>query len=268
MAVYRAEMAAANRAYIQGKVDALYDDDTLTERQRLNKLAPLFGSSHWPTASEGGFASDITSPRQLVISAGESGYVDLGVDHDGTSPPQPEPVRKLYLDQLHELLRQVGDQNGSVDIELPAEFAELLTMTDAITTSDFRQSGAPGLEGTCNPLNRMDMSDRASEAQTWYREGWHVLRGWHCAYANPVGATYLLYARKPDGSPEEQEFRWCVYSWDENELEDGLWFASIADYLLYTCQWLSRLPAGWQHEPARRTEDMSSEEDGDEHFED
>lgn len=204
LAVYRRETASANLAFFRGKIEALNRQLELNDQQRLDKLAPYFGLDSW---SGEGYGSSITSPQQLLLSPGEPGYVDLGIHDDGTLSPQTEQVQAQYLDQLRSLMREAGGG----DVPEPAEFIQLLTMTDAISDMDFRQSGSAGLHGTCEVLTRRDMSDRQSGQQAWYRNGWHVVTGWRCAYGNP-GVTLLLYARKYDqvSTPDDEEFKWRV----------------------------------------------------------
>lgn len=85
LAFYRCQTEAANRAFFQGKINALYRHTELSDRQRLDKLAPYFGLGSW---SGDGHGSSITSPRQLLTPPSEPGYVDLGINNDGTIPPQ------------------------------------------------------------------------------------------------------------------------------------------------------------------------------------
>lgn len=260
LAFYRRETVAANRAFFQGKVDALYSNTELTDKQRLDKLLKYFVVD----------TSSVTSPRQLLIPPGETGYVEVGINEDGILPPETEEAQAQFLEQLRNLLREsAGD-----DIPEPAEFAELLTMTDAISGLDFRQSGSAGIHGTCDRyyLDRNAMSDRSSGQQGWYSDGWHVLAGWRCAHGG-TGVSYLLYARKYDGSgsQDDQEFKWRVCTWDGNEWDEDLWFPSIAEFLRHRCQWFQRLPAGWQDKwkelsPEEREdyEDEDDDEDEDE----
>lgn len=258
LAFYRAETSAANRAFFQGKIDALYANAELTDKQRLDRLAPYFGLSRWGSPADGGYASHITSPRELLLTPDQPGYVDLGIDNDGTVDAAPEPVRLAYLEELHSLLQQMGSE---APFESPVEFAHLLSMVDAIADMDFRQSGSPTLNGTCWPLGRMSMSDRSPGLRGWYDDGWHVVRGWRCGYGTPVGSMYILYAHRHNGTSEEQELKWRVNVWEGDIDAADAWFSSIAEYLRYRCQWLSRLPNGWQQNPARRPEDDEGDEE-------
>lgn len=258
---YKRESAAANRAFWEAKVAAVYRLPGLTDKQRLDKLSPYFDDGSWPTE---GYGSSITSPRQLLALPQSSDYLDMGLDDGGTLPPQPEVVRLQYLEQLHSLLRDAAAGNAFAE---HAEFAALLTMVDAIADKDFRQSGAAGLDGTCRELQRQEMSDMLSTQSRWYHDGWSVVTGWRCSLTDS-GVTCLVYAQKEQGTAEEQRLQWRVYTWDESEIPDGLYFDSIAEFLKYKCQWLSRLPPGWEDEWLRPPVHSDEWEEEDEDFED
>ena len=256
---YKRESAGANRAFWEAKVDAVYRLPDLTDKQRLDKLSPYFGDGSWPNE---GYGSSITSPLQLLMLPGSPGYVDMGVDDDGTLSPQPEVVKSEYLEQLHGHLREAA---GGAAFDEPTEFSELLTMVDAITDKDFRRSDAAGLDGTCRELQRQEMSDMLPTQRRWYHDGWSVVTGWRCSLTDS-GVTCLFYAQKEQDTAEEQCLQWRVYTRDESEIPDELYFDSIAEFLKYKCQWLSRLPPGW--EDAWLGPPVDSEEWQDEYDED
>lgn len=252
LAFYRRETQAANRAWFQGKIDALYSYTHLNDEKRMKALAPYFGSSSWTGRGHG---SSITEPRQLLLRPDEPGYVNLGIDRDGTVPPASPEEQRQYIEYLTHMLREAS--RG--DFEPPTEFIEFLTLTDAASERDFRHGQCPGLVGTSWILHKWDMYDKRPEAMDWYNEGWNVITAWKCASVEE-GATLMVYGQVWYDTEEEQQrhedgkLKWRVYVWDQGMYAGGKWFDSIAEFLRDRCQWFHRLPAGWEHQWMRPVE--------------
>jgi hypothetical protein len=252
---YKARMLASNRAFWTGKIHALEQDSSLTDSQRLDILARYLDMGKW---SRLGLGSTITRPSQILIPPGQPGYIDLGIDRDGTIPPAPEEKVNTFLDNLKDSLNQIFPDQS---LEIPEEYRHLLRFTDSLTERDFRQSGEAPLNGTCGRLpSRHAFSDMASGRQDWREDGWTVVGGWKAGIGY-MSETWLLYARKDGGTPSEQQLAWRVWDFDSSCMIDGRWFESIVAYMLFKCDWLNRLPAGWEnHRPDFPVDELSESE--------
>lgn len=231
VAHYRREMLASNRNFLKAKIRILTENQALTNKKRLEKLAPFFQCNKWPTS---GYGLDITSPEELLAE---------DRIEDGTTPPCSEEEREQYLAHLIPLLR---DSAGENDFEPPTEFIAFLTVANAITGPSFVPVKFPWMEGTSCAITGYSLANRNPCQTEWYRDGWHVITGWQCGYGTATGATLLLYAYKYTGGTEEEQIpKWRVYTWDDM---DHIWFSFIEDYVYYRSQWLQRLPDGWQND--------------------
>ena len=239
LAAYKTQIVQSSRSFFSAKISALEQDPALTERQRLDLLAPYFHLSRWPRS---GHASHITSPSQILVAPNETNYVDLGLDHDGTIPPASNSAVHTFLGSLTTAINQAAPGQN---LTIPDDYRRLLRMTDAISDMDFAQTGDAGLDGTCGGLPaRHHLSDMLPDQSQWRADGWTVLGGWQAGIGN-LSATQMLFSRKEGGSSEEQELRWRVYAYDSRDF-DGRWFSSIAEWLDFKASWLDRLPDGWQ----------------------
>lgn len=248
-AAYKREQSAAHTAYFQAHIDMLYSEKyaNLDDKKRLNKLARFWGSNKWQKSGHG---SNITSPRELLILPGEPGYTELHIHDDGAVPLAAPEAQEQYVADLMAPVRQ-----GSRDEEVPepAEFIELLKLTDAISDMDFHKSCTVGLHGTCNRVSRYDIADNQPDQRDWYDAGWRVVSGWRTSYGDEHSATHMLYAEKMEGTPEEEELKWRVCTTDKH-FPDGKWFDSIVEFMRYRSKWLERLPTGWEDQwPMART---------------
>lgn len=241
LATYKSRMAESNRAFWTAKIHALEQDISLTDRRRLDILARYFQEGKWGKTGHG---SSITQPSQLLIPRGQPGHVELGIDSDGVSPPADEAAVNTFLEKLADAVNQgPSDQT----LEVPEEYRHLLKLTDAISDWDFRGSGIAGLDGVCGGVpSRHDLSDMCYSRDHWEDDGWTVLGGWQTGMGHER-TTHLLFGKKDTGSPEEQRLAWRVFAVDGAEDHERRWFSSIASFLLYTCEWLQRLPPGWEH---------------------
>lgn len=244
LATYKKRMATSNRAFWTAKIHALERDESLTDRKRLDILARYFQESKWGTTGHG---SSITKPSQLLILPGQPGYVELGIDDDGTTPPAPQETVETFLGKLEATVNQSSTEEHLV---IPDEYRHLLKLTDAVSDMDFRQSEEAPLRGTCGGLPaRQHLSDILPDQREWADAGWTVIGGWQAGMGHHSG-TQLLYARKDDGSWDERQLAWRVYAYDST-CPEGRWFQSIATYLLFKCEWLRRLPRGWENNRPR-----------------
>jgi hypothetical protein len=109
-----------------------------------NLLSPYFRAQRWSTAGHG---SSVTSLSQLLIPPGQEGYIELGVNDDGTLPPAAANQREDFSQELQSL---IGERSNG--LELPEEYIELLSLTNAIADPDFIYSRRAGLNGVCGGL--------------------------------------------------------------------------------------------------------------------
>jgi hypothetical protein len=232
---YRRKMTASHRALFSGRIRYLENDKSLTERQRLDRIAPYFRGQRWYRTGHG---SSVTSPSQLLIPPGQEGYVELGINNDGTLPPAAAKRREEFL---HDLQRLIGQSFQG--LELPQEYIELLTLTDAISDPDFMYSRRAGMDGVCGGLP--STLQLAHPLSRWEDRGWTVLGGWQCG-ADDMSETQLLFCHKAESDvPEERDLRWRVHHSDRKDL-DGKFYASISHWLDWRAGWFERLPAGWK----------------------
>jgi len=253
---YKRKTTASHRALFSGRINYLESDESLTDRQRLDLISPYFHSQRWGTTGHG---SSITSPLQLLILPGQEGYVELGVNDNGTLPPAAAHQQERFL---RELQRLVGE--AFPGLELPQEYIELLTYADAISDPDFIYSRRAGMNGVCGGLPpRWHMADKLPQ---WPE--WTVLGGWQCGIGDE-SATQLLYCQKPESQVQEERIlKWRVYHLDRGNI-GGTFYESIAQWLNWRAGWFERLPAGWETvNPPLLSEDIdycvTDEEDEDE----
>lgn len=241
---YKHRMATSNRQFWTGKVHALEQDSTLTDRQRLDLLAPYAQLGKWPTSGHG---SSVTTPAQVLLRPGDAGYVDLNIDGHGVAPPKPAAVRERYLAALARLIDDVYQASPDkpaepARLDVPAEFRHFLELSDGVSDFDYHQLGGCGLDGgffTDLP-NRFWMSDRLPEESTWRGAGWAVASGWQASIGD-LASTAILYCRN---EAAQRNWAWRVFNYD-NEAPDGRWFDSIVEFLDFKAGWLERLGEGW-----------------------
>jgi hypothetical protein len=232
---YRRTTTASHRALFSGRIRYLKKEESLTDQRRLDLVSPYFRAQRWGRSGHGG---SVTSPSQLLILPGQEGYVDLGVNDDGTLPPATANRREEFL---RELQRLIGE--SFQDLELPQEYTELLTLTDTISDVDFIYSRRAGMNGVCGGLpSRWQMAHDPSQ---WEDQGWTVLGGWTCGVGD-MSTTQLLFCQKVESYvQEERDLKWRVYHSDRENL-DGTFYGSIAHWLGWRAGWFERLPAGWE----------------------
>jgi hypothetical protein len=253
--VYKARMLASNRAFWTGKVHALEQDLSLSDTQRLDILVRYFGLGKWSRSEH----NTITRPSQILIPPGQPGYVDIQIDLDRTISPAPEEKVKTFLENLRTAINQ---NSPDPTLEIPEEYRHLLRFTDAISDIDFRQSGEPQFTGTCGGLpSEYDLFAMASSQREWKNAGWTVVGGWRAGFGE-MSEVYVLHGKKDGGTLDEQQLAWRIWDFDIDCME-GRWFPSIAAYLLFRCDWLGRLPEGWQDERPEFPVDEPSESEMD-----
>jgi hypothetical protein len=232
---YRQKMTASHRALFSGRIKHLENDRSLTDKQRLDLISPYFRAQRWGTKGHGG---SVTSLSQLLIPPGQQGYIELGVNHDGTVPPSAEDQREEFLQELQSLIGERFD-----GLKLPEEYIELLTLTDAISDLDFIYSRTAGLNGVCGgiPSGLQIVYDLSQ----WEDRGWTVLGGWQCGIGD-MSETQLLICRNTGSCvQDERDLRWRVYHFDRED-HDGRFYGSIACWLNWRAGWFDRLPSGWE----------------------
>lgn len=240
LATYKTRMASSNRAFWQGRIRAVEQDSSLTDRKRLDILARnLDGGGHWGTH---GYGSSITRPAEILIPPGQPGHVDLGIDDDGTCPPAPEAIVHTFLEGL---AIRINEDSPEHPLEIPEEYRHVLKFTDAIYDRDFRQSEDSGLNGTWGGLPAMHLCEVQSHPKTL--DGWTIRGGWMAAMGRNCHTTEILYAKKDQGTPEEKALKWRVFVREGEYNFNGRWFPSIAAFLLFRSDWFSRLPEGWEN---------------------
>jgi len=231
--IYRRKTTASHRALFAGRIHYLENNESLTDRQRLDQISPYFHSQRWGTTGHG---SSLTSPSQLLILPGQEEYVELGVNDDGTLPPAAVERQKDFLRELQSLIAEIFP-----GLELPQEYIEFLTHADAISDPDFIYSRRAGMSGVCGGLpSRWDMADKLPQ---WPE--WTVLGGWQCGIGDE-SATQLLFCQKPESQVQgERVLKWRLHHFDRANL-DGTFFESIAQWLNWRAGWFERLPVGWE----------------------
>jgi hypothetical protein len=181
---YRQKMTASHRALFSGRIRYLENDKSLTDKQRLDLISPYFRAQRWGTTGHG---RSVTSLSQLLIPPGQEGYIELGVNDDGTLPPAAANRREEFLQELQSLIGERFD-----GLKLPEEYIELLTLTDAISDPDFIYSRRAGLAGVCAGLpSRLQIVYDLSQ---WEDRGWTARGGWQCGTGD-ISETHLLIVK-------------------------------------------------------------------------
>ena len=113
---FRKRMSATCFAWWTGKIRSLEQDDSLTDKQRLDELSRYMGLESW---SEGGHGASVTSPSQLLLPPDHPVHVDLaGIRSDHVGPPQSPESRSTFLASLSNAVNGIAGH----DIPLPDEF--------------------------------------------------------------------------------------------------------------------------------------------------
>lgn len=245
LSAFGQRMTQSNRKFWTGKVRALEQDTSLTDRQRLNLLAPYIHEGSWPTEGS------VATPAELLLHPGDDQYPYNFIDDDGIAPPAPVEKRERYLAALRVMLNEVWagsgyQSDGPEELEVPEDFCHFMALTDGISDFDYLRIGAVGLYGMFLSVlpQRRSMYDFLPCHRSLSDEGWTVGSGWRTALGN-MASTEMLWCCKETGTSDEQNWSWRVWC-EDLEAPDGRLFASIADFLEFKGDWFERLPAGWE----------------------
>jgi hypothetical protein len=247
-------------------VRALEQDTSLTDRKRLDLLAPYIHHGSWPTEWS------VDTPADLLLHPGDERYPYKCVDEDGITPPAPADKRDRYLVALRPMINEVwagsGYQaDGPEELDVPEDFRHFMALTDGVYDFDYLRIGAVGLYGMFLSVlpQRHCMCDFLPLHASWHNEGWTVASGWQTALTE-MASTEILWCRKENGVGNEQSWAWRV-RYEDLEAPDGWWFASIADFLEFKADWFERLPAGWEelrHGPPEDSDEWIAQSEHDE----
>lgn len=140
--VFRKRMSATCSAWWAGKIRSLEQDDSLTDKQRLDELSRCMGLESW---SEGGHGASITSPSQLLLPPDHPEHVDFaGIRSDHVGPPQSPESRSNSLANLSDAVNEIA----GYDMPLPDEFLRFLELTDGVSAGHLAGFMPCGLSGT------------------------------------------------------------------------------------------------------------------------
>lgn len=252
LAIYKRTQKVANYAFFKAKIEHLESNPDLTDLQRLNRLAPCFDMGKWRAWGP----NPIIPPSDLLIEGRDVSFSST-VFSDGAGDPAPPEEIDAYFEKLLPMLNDIA----GYDVGEPEEFRQLLQRASYIQGSHYEQNNVGSMS-----MEELKPHDVVNYDPSSDRE-WVVMAAFRCGYGYDTGVTWIALAKKDEGTTEEQVLKWRVYSEGDIELDDGMWFSSIAEYLLFKCKWLERLPEGWEKEqvyPTPHGGEFFDEDDGDE----
>lgn len=238
LAIYKRTQKEANYAFFKAKIAHLESDPDLTDLQRLNRLAPLFDMGKWNAWKP----NPTIPPSDLLIESRDDSFSSTVFSNGAGDPASTEGINE-YFEKLVPMLNDIA----GYEVGEPEEFRQLLERASYIEGSHYEQNKVASL---C--MDGLEPHDVVNYDPSGDGE-WVVMAAFRCGWGFDIGVTWIALAKKDDGTEEEQALQWRVFSQGDAELEDGLWFSNIAEYLLFKCKWLERLPEGWEAEQVHPT---------------
>lgn len=192
---------------------------------------------------------------------------------DGTRPPVGDGLREKFLRILEQVLNQTKDrgllENEEEKLELPAELAEFLSVTNGVFDADFRHSGICDFAMVDEKYDEDEELLRGRLEIAADPDEWVNLGAYYLGDELEIVAGVALDSKQqwPEYAPEFKNNTWmCMYAFcrpvsdqdDEKPQEDFSWrvvlyhrineidrevfmFTSIAEFLGWYASWDERM---------------------------
>lgn len=280
---FRTRMAAANKAFLKARISE-HRTASDSEFQGISAMTRYWfrWTEEYKTWKPGRSLpehapDELKNQARLEAEVDSLDDVETLIDKhwllDGTRPPAGELLRKRFLRVLEEVLNNSKDvellEDEEERLELPAELAEFLSVTNGVFDADFRHSGMCDFTMVDEKCDEVEEHlryrlDTVADSEEWAKLGADFLddeleivagvvldfkQQWPAHGPEFKDNTWLsMYAycrRVPDQDSEEPEedFSWRVVFYHRiNDMDQKAFtFTSIAEFLGWYASWDERM---------------------------